>query len=412
MRTHLLFALIFGILSAAGTAPSYAEGPKALPVSYEDVLRHALSQSPAIREIDSELAERLADGIELSSFSNPEVEAEIRPAVASKGSADETETAVSISQPLRLSQFGVRAAVADAINRTARSDHKIAILRLSQEIRLGYVKLWTLRERMRQLESAKTRASRIARFLDEAAKKGLLGPAESALFVAEQRRIEADQMGLQADDARAEAELLRLSAYPGPLKDLLPLSLPELPESFSDMSSAPRALPEAERAKLALELASKQAELARKDRFPRFAPIIGYERTGEGTDYIGIGIAFELPFFDRNQPERLKRVAEQEAARQKHSYFEGEAFRREAALFFQSAKDVDAQAKAYRDRVLPALTHAVESYEKLLRAGQGSMLQLWQSQKELYGAQERYLELLSEAVARRVMLSVFLGKEV
>jgi len=378
-------------------------------VSYDQILAQALTASPAIVQSDAELAAMLAEGIAVATLPNPELQAEIRPAVASRGTADRTELAASISQPLRLSYFSLRGEVSRAIERAARADQKLAILRLTQEIRLAYGKLWALDERRTELDQAKGRAARVARFLEEATKKGLMGAAESALFVAEQRRLEADRLGLEADRARAEGELLRLSSYPLPIGQIAPLPLPDLPKELAP--DLQQSLPEVERATLMLDLAKTQVDLARKDSFPRFAPVIGYERTGEGTQYVGLGVTFELPLFDRNQAERLKREAEQRAAAAKTAYLKSHTFEREAALVLGSARAVEAQAAAYRQNVIPTLLHAVESHEKLLRAGQGAMLQLWQSQKELYEAQAKYLELWSEALARRVELTVILGKE-
>lgn len=405
MFTRLIF---FTALIALPTV-TVAENSSHSSVTLEEVLAYAIDQSPSVQEIESRIAQRRAEGIELSILKNPEVDSEIGFPVSYDEKRGSNEASVSLSQPLRLSNFGLRQRINKIISKSADSEKSLEILSLTQNIKLAYVKGWVLQERILQLDLSLKRAQSISNYVQDGITRGLFGVAESSLFKFENESLEAEKLGLGGDLERARAELLHRSGLSIKNKKLLPLQLREIAQG--DLENEAKDLPVVKRVNLLAELANEQHRLSRLDSFPQFAPRLVYSRNDEGSDYVGVGISVELPFFDRNQAERLRRGAEVRAARSVEQYYSGPQFNEELFSLLKSTQLSQKEVRAYEEKVLPALREALQASDKQLKAGQGSLLQTWQLLQQLRETQARALELWSKAISERAELSILVGKD-
>ncbi|MCC6953062.1 MAG: hypothetical protein IT290_02975, partial [Deltaproteobacteria bacterium] len=100
------------------------------------------------------------------------------------------------------------------------------------------------------------------------------------------------------------------------------------------------------------------------------------------------------------------------SARAKSAYTRSEAFTTELDQLIVSLQATDEQVREYERSVIPAVREAVTLYDRQVREGQGSVQQLWQTQRELADTSDRSIELVVKAVAARAELSALVGQDI
>ncbi len=381
-------------------------------VSFEELRAHAFSKSPLIASIDASYADQLGDAIDTGLLQNPELELEALYPRSYPGDRGDNEYGVSLSQPLRISDFGARQAVKELSEKAATQSQKLNLLELSQDLFLQYVRLWALKKRQDFVSSMETVAKNKAKVVAKARDKGFLGTSEVKLFQAAAARLTTVLLGLEADIAQAQSELIRLSNLElqnRPLKRPDELPVPTLEDARRRSKENPLGI--RSRIELLERVAEKQSLLARQDSAPGFTPRILYEHTDEKKDYIGVGISFELPFFNRNQGEKIRTKAKERELRVRRQYLEGDGFTSQLEGLVRRAEASAKQARTYEKSVFPLFKEALSAAEHQFASGQTSVLQLWQTFGELNSANEELLELWVQAYAARSELSLILGEE-
>jgi outer membrane protein TolC len=229
------------------------------------------------------------------------------------------------------------------------------------------------------------------------------------LFRAEAKKTQLELNAVTSDLKRAKAELNRIAGFvvagalvKPPLSD--PPSLPALLGS-ADL------LPAQARAKLAVALAREQHRQSELDAYPKFSPRLVFERTNDSASYFGVGISMELPFFDRNQGERLAKNAESHAAQRFAAYLSGDSYRDEVSSLLESLQASTAFLNGYELEILPTLSQALDTEEKLFTAGKGAPVRLWQILRELSAAQREVLERLMGLYSDRIELVAITGTD-
>ena len=406
LRTGLFLLLwpVFAISNAA------AESKREDEVTLETVVAHALAASPLVKEIDAKISERLAEAVALRILPNPELSVGVQ--YPSFSTNAKNQYGASLTQPFRISHLGLRDTVSSLIEQAASTDQRFAVIELTQNVRLAYVRLWALQQQRSYFTSAKESARKIGRFISDGGSKGLFSKGEEKIFTAELERASADLIGLESEIKKAEAELLRLSIFSVKDRTLnrpTVISDSELDALSSDTDGS--TLPIQGRYLLLEKVSKERFNLSRRDAFPALAPQLTYSRNEDGFNFVGVGITVELPLFNRNQPEQLQRSAELQAAIAQKDYFQGSTFKSQIDLLVESLRGSVTQAKAYEERVIPALESAVTTHEKQLRAGQGTVLLVWQTQRELLELQGRLLEIWIRAFSNQSELVILTGKE-
>jgi len=380
-------------------------------LSFEIVLSHALASSPLVKEIDAKVSAQLAEALELRLIPNPELSAELSVPVSYESERGENEYQVAITQPFRISHLGIRSTVSSLLEQAARADQKFSLIELTQSVRLAYVKLWALQQQRAYFVGARERAGKIGQFVADGASKGLFSLGEEKIFAAEAERASADLTGLEAEINKAKAELLRLSNFSIGNRSLgRPVITSNATNAFSsDRDST--VLPIQDRYLLLEKVAREQFRLAKNDAFPALSPELSYSHSEEGREYVGVGLTFELPFSNRNQAEKLQRSAELQAATARRKFTQSATFKSQVNLLVESLRGSIAHARTYEEKVVPALESAIVTYEKQLRAGQATILLVWQTQRELLELQERLLEVWILAFSNESELAILTGKE-
>ena len=385
------------------------DGAPALTLS--DVRAHALSKSPHAYEIDAGLARGLSEAVRLRTLRNPELSASAAFPVAYEDERGENEVEVAVGQELRPSQFGLAQRVAELLGKGAESEAHAKASALLLEVSAQYYELWALGEEERHLEHKLREAREIGRAVERGAREGRGAPGEAKLFVAEAETLSADLLGIEAAREEASAALTARSgvALAGRRLEEPPRApLPTFDALRSALQSNPKSVLSRQRA--ALELARERTALARRDAFPSLTPRVLYRHNDAGTDFVGFGISVPLPLFDRNGAERTKAQGELRAAAASAEFYESDTFNAQLKSALESARLKAAQAAAYRERVLPAQKDALRVANEQFRAGQGSVLQVWQLRRDYHEALDRSLALRIEAYRAALGMALLTGE--
>jgi len=378
-------------------------------VTISEVLDRALNESPLVASIEASIAEARAVGLTNGALENPTLDSEVRFPSSYREQRGADEVAVALSQPLRMSDFGPRRRVNELVQSIADEDRKVALLTFAQKVKLAYTKAWALERRSSELARYRETTGRIERVVQDAAEGGLLGSSEGLLFKAEAKRTKLELSALESDTKRAKAELNKISGF----EVNGSLTKPPLgaPPALETLLGSAELLPAQARAKLAATLAYEQQRQAELDAYPKFAPRLVYERTNDSTSYFGVGISVELPFFNRNQGERLAKGADAAAAERFAAYLSGDAYRQEVSSLLESLKASTAVINGYEDEIIPTLIQALDAEEKLFASGKGAPTRLWQVLRELSNAQQEVLERLVRLYSDRIELVTITGTD-
>lgn len=383
------------------------------PITEDDVLRETLATSASIRAIDAEISAKLGESIALRTLSNPELEGEIAKATHEAGDPGDNEYEISLSQPLRISQFGTRQLVSRLMDKAATDQQKFSVLELTESTRLSYAELWAYEEAMQRIKAATERGERYAKQILNGKERGLFAEGEVKLFEAEALRRKAELLSIEAIKVETQAKLIRLSGVDFSERTFVKPATIKVPTKDTILALAEKGeLPIQARQRLQAELASKQFALARKDSLPAFAPRIAFQHTDDGDDRIVAGFSMELPFFDRNQGEKIQRQAALQSERVKSEYFLSDSFRSEILAAWKRAELKEKESLLIENQIIPSLKAALSSFETQLKAGQGVLLQLWESQRELADVERESLAVWFESRKAYSELRVLLGGEI
>ena len=379
-------------------------------VTYEQVLRSALNNSPEAAKLDAAETEQLSEADEIKTKANPTLDSHIR--VPVRSSDADTEVEIELSQPLRPSDFGLRQRLAQIINESASLEKKLALLEFSQTIALQYSHVWIVQQRHDVLKKSRENARATLRQVKDAGSKGLLPEGDIAVFEGEVSMLDAELLGAQAERQRAAAALTKATGVRLMVSNVTEPPLPALPNASELATDLGRSeLPLRQRSELLSRVAEKRLSLARLDRYPAFAPSLGYERTSEGNDLLTVGVSVDLPFFNRNQAQITRAEGTVQLAKSLGQYVSSGDFEEEARLLLQAAETLGSQRDVFVSSVIPARERALNGYQRQFVAGLGSISQVWQAQRELTDARLRALELWSEKRSVSSELAILLGKD-
>lgn len=381
------------------------------PLDFNELVREALTNSPEAAKIDASLAERVAEAFSTGVKQNPELDSSFD-IPSSRIGGEKNEMSITVSQAIRPSDFGDRAALALVIEQTGNLEKQIALNQYVQNLAVLYARAWQYQETSTLLTDARKRALQFFNKVSEGAKRGIFSDGDVELFRAEQKTFEADGTAAQAELLQTIAELTRLSGISvqdkrlQKIDDTLFLSRDEL-EGLVKSSN----LPIQRRVQLLKDLAQKQLEVARLDSFPAISPMVGYSRHDDGIDQVTVGFSMPLPFFDRNQGERIKAQGALVAAEREQRYSTSDAMVQEAQLIHAAYQSLRKQVELYETGVIPAKKKAVDAYYRQFDAGVGTAFQLWQAFRELNSSQLRAIELRTSLASVRAQINALTGKQ-
>ncbi len=342
-------------------------------------------------------------------MSNPRLTAEVRPEV--NGVADKTqEYEIGLEQDLKLGDFSQRGKVADLIRKLAGVEQQAAFLEVRQTLRQLYVRTWIVQRRSSYLRSLSEYSRKINQQVNKAAGQGLYSKSSKALSDVGLARIEQESLSNRASELQLLKELNQAAFKDVSKLQLTALDLGELPAGeASDFDL--RNLPAQQRARLKVSLANEQLRLARLDAYPAFTPRVAYERTDDGIDRVNVGLAVDLPFFNRNQSAVYEARAGALEADFVKRYQDSSLLDQDFNLLLETARLNQKQLDAYDKVILPQLQAALKAVESEVTAGQADPQVVWTVLREVAEGEETYLRVFQSALLSRSEIEIFLGRE-
>ena len=384
-----------------------------LKTSLEEFRAHALANSPLVAEIDRDYAMQLAKAIDTSLWANPEISAEETWTRMYVGGANDPQSSVTLSQPIKLSNFGKRDRVADLLRKAGDTEKNIKLLGFAQETTVNFIRLFILQETVRILQLAEDDAIRKVAAVTRPVREGLLSQGSEALFQGERYRLEAQRIGAEASLATLRSEL---AMSLGTTCCVVATHAPK----FSKIPSAETLLEKARSSRISAkarfdimqEVTAEQLRLAELDAFPAVAPRVVYQHTNDGGEFVGAGITLPLPLWNRNQAEITRASAEKEYAKRTSHLINTGGLELQVTSTHTAAVSSDRQAEIYTAQVEVAFKDALSAEERAYASGKGGVLDVWQTFRALNEARVAGLSFRQQAAMARARLSILVGEEV
>ena len=145
MSKKLVHPLLFvTTLLISAAIPLSLTAEQAGFITFKDVKLHALGNSPLLRELGLELDKEIAQAMEVESLQDPQLQASMGLPTSDEIGGPEKQIQVSLTQPIRLSDFGVRGDVSRLLRIVASRENKFAIQNFITKLALAYDTLWRL----------------------------------------------------------------------------------------------------------------------------------------------------------------------------------------------------------------------------------------------------------------------------
>lgn len=363
-----------------------------------EVVSVALTLNPELNSKRLEIDEAQSLLIQAGLWPNPELAVTWKPGMdGAPGQSVDGDLLFELLKPWERSARGdaAKARVAEVDAEIVASEWRVV-----REARLG---LLTVRAQAQRLALLGQELSLRERALDLATRSrgaGEISDLEASAAELELAEVRRDQRRAETELETARRELNQtLGTPPGyaiPLaQEASPLSITVF-DDIADDEVARRLL--AGRFELkALEAAYARAEhelrLAVYRQYPSLKLGPAFSSEPEGTEYLGLGLALDLPIFNQNQGEIAAKESQRRRARASYS----------ATLHRLRAEALDAVAQLRRARleveaeereVLPLLQRNQELFEGAFRARELNVLDWVAAQQRGLRARQTYLESL------------------
>ena len=414
IRHGLLIAIGIGVslLASFASAAPVAQGGTAceLKTSLEEFRAHALAHSPLVADIDREYALQVAKAIDTKLWANPELSAEETWTRMYVGGANDPQSSVTLSQPMKLSNFGKRDKVAELLQKAGDTEKNIKLLEFAQQANVNFVRLFALQETVRFLQLAEQDAAKKVGAVRKQVREGLISQGSEALFEGEKFRLEAQRVGAEASLATLQSELAMALGTTCAVIATRPPQFTKIPAATNLLEKA-RSSRISEKARLDIlqQLTAEQVRLAELDIFPSVSPRVVYQHTNDGGDFVGAGITIPLPVWNRNQAERTR---EQDVARRKANLINQGGLELQISSTHAAAVSSERQVEIYTRQAEVSFKAALEAEARAYASGKGSVLEVWQTFRALNEAQLTGLSLRQQAAMARARLSILVGEEV
>jgi outer membrane protein TolC len=373
----------------------------------------ALTLDPALQARRAQIGEADALLVSAGLWPNPEFGIGLRPGLGTGGVEVDAEMLFEL---LRKRERTMRAAIAEARIAQVKGEISAEEYAVAGKVRLQRQAVLAAEQSLALLhEEGKMRQ----RALELAKQRRELGEGtvlDVALAEMESVEIGRDvRRAQQALDA-ARRELVRLMGLP---PDFV-LKLDDAPGAgvtvYQDLDEAviqERILAGRQDLKArehAYRGAEEELQLAILGQYPRLkiGPSFGHD--GEGGDFLGLGVAVEVPLFDRNQGEIAARLAQRERLRGEYRalLFELNA---EAAAALAEIGAARADIEAQDRDVLPQLARTQALFEAAFKAKELSITEWLIVQQGALRTRREYLETLSRYRGAVIRLETAIGQQ-
>lgn len=401
---------------AAAESPSVAGVPSGEPpqqqVTLPELLDLLRQRSPRAAAARSQIAVAGADVVAAAAYPNPNLSYGVLAGIHEPGYVNGTQHQVTLEQPVLIAgQRGARRAAADLGVAAARAHADADREELAQKGRTLFVALLAAQERVQVLEEAEADILRARHVVEGRAQSGMMSQYDSIRIQVEAQTLAARLSAARTDRADASGHLATLVG----LKDFAPraegrlATLAGAPESPS-VAMDPSRLPRVVAASKETDGAEARIVVAKRERWPTPVVGVGAQFTTDGyTLAANLGIALDLPLFDRGQGPIARAEAEAELAQHSRDVVLAEAqteltraksslaLRRRALVSFEA----DVMAR------LPELRRMAEI---AYTSGRGSVLDLLDALRTITETRLSELDQLEAAAVAHIELLAAEGR--
>ncbi|TAG09016.1 MAG: TolC family protein [Verrucomicrobia bacterium] len=398
IKYNILLILVWTL---SASLPIHAE---VLPLS--TALREGLKNHPDILTADANLKIRLAEKLAFTQIPNPILEAEFR-TLTGKPAIE-----LRLMQPIKRSYFGLRQNYAIIESASANADARAQVAGVLNDVYSRYVELWIVQEL--QSIRGKNREDLVSLHepMYKSVKAGLGGTVELALLDAEIANESTEAEALESQKLARSAALARRIGYRS--GNVIVVERPSglsLPSNSSGLEKFAVKRTPLRLALLKREQAARaQLAIAQSDRFGSIqAGILAEHDTDVGGTFLGLGFAFDLPLWNRNEAAIAGAQASIDAAKGELKQFEPARVAAVVKLRYRSALTAEQSAIRYRSEVVPLFETALSKAQEAMAKGQGGISQIQPIINRLTQTRMRAFELSNAALEARAELEGALG---
>ncbi len=374
-----------------------------------DLLRQRSPRAAASR---SQVAVAGADVVAAGAYPNPNLSYGLLAGIHEPGYVNGTQHQVTLEQPILIAgQRGARRAVADLGVAAARAHADADREELAQKGRTLFVALLAAQERVQVLEEAEADILRARHVVEGRAQSGMMSQYDSIRIQVEAQTLAARSSAARTDRADASghlATLVGLNGFaPRAAGNLASLAGTRVASTtVTDPARLPRVLAASKES----DGAVARIDAAQRERWPTPVIGVGAQFTTDGyTLAANVGVALDLPLFDRGQGPIARAEAEAELAQ--HS--------REVALAEAQTELARARSSlALRRRTLDSFEQGVMARLPELRRmaeiaytnGRGSILDLLDALRTITETRLSELDQLEAAAVAHIDLLAAEGR--
>lgn len=378
---------------------------------FEDFLLQSTKESPQVAEIDASFSEKLSDALTTELKLNPNIEVQVKPPL--NASKTTTEYSAVVSVPLRRTDFGIRKIISSLIRESGDVEKQLSLNEFTQNIKLLYIRLWEIQERLKIVTEAFKRAEKIQLKVKEGAKKGLYSEGDLDLFQAEIAMLQAESIEIGTEQYRTFNEATQYAAVEVSTKKFAKIqNTSSLNVQALITLAQNNTLPIQKRYALLSKIAAKELERSRLDATPPLSPQFGFSRINDGTNQMVVGLSIPLPFYNRNQAETVKAEGALKASEKKRSFISSSILTQQINFLTQAIKRTEEEISLYNKSVIPFRKRALLSYQEQFERGTSNIMQIWQIQRELLQSQKKEIELITSLIKSRTELSILTGEDI
>lgn len=381
----------------------------------ESSLQRALDLAPELRAADAAIAEKEGTLQRATAWPNPNIELRVDDRIGKEtgaGGIKFSQLAVSQAVPLTDRRQHLADATLAALRATQAQRHhrklmiEADIARIFHTLQLATAKVMLAKQRLELADLLQTAAQR----------------REQAGELARLERIRLDILREQAHQAtdREEGEYgealaqfrSRLALNNDQLPELTPLStvgaLPTLESLRKILADHPAIQANAEQ----VEAAQGAMAVARTERIPDLSLRLFHDQdfiNGQTQSINGVGVAWELPLWDRNAG-RVKEAGAQLESATSDSIIVKRDLNAELDQSYLHLGHLILQARHFHDRVLTPAQEMLTLTRRGYEAGEAEILFLVDANDTYFDAQVRYIELLYETWIELARLRLATGQ--
>lgn len=382
---------------------------KAETLVINDMIEHALQNSPITMEISHNLKNKQTSAYELQTINNPEVGFNF--SLPNSGNGNHAAE-IEFEQTLKLSNLGARKQYANAFIETASIEERAQILELVHSVMRGYATYWLLQEQTALLKKKIAYSHKKQQQVEKAASQGRIDIADAKLLKAEALRLAEKLRVLNAQKQSGLANLMHLAGLNQ--KDFhadlsLDLALPSL-NTLTNLAANKGGVLELVRARK--KLAEQRYKVAKEDAgFSRFTPKAAIQRNfNENNTTLVLGVSIELPIWDSNNAELARANAELNLAKASLNTLNSDNFKNVITAAFKKAKSTQLTAANYRNKILPIWKDVQNITEQKFAYGQASIFDLLQMHERLTEIQNEALQAELNVIEARIELESLVGQ--